>query len=147
MKMEQSVPKRRHIKSRRRVITQKKAYKNICISWTLRWIEATELFDKSNRSSSHTTWSLRCWRRRRRWRIICSHHHVSAPKGFLLFVGVLEPNRTREKREMRAPGRPIWTGTQKTDNTSLCVWWTKWSYSCPKSAVGSQHLELLRNKH
>ena len=26
MKMEQSVPKRRHIKSRRRVITQKKAY-------------------------------------------------------------------------------------------------------------------------
>jgi len=27
MKMEQSVPKRRHINSRRRVITQKKAYK------------------------------------------------------------------------------------------------------------------------
>ena len=26
MKMEQSVPKRRHINSRRRVITQKKAY-------------------------------------------------------------------------------------------------------------------------
>ena len=28
MKMEQSVPKRRHINSRRRVITQKKAYNN-----------------------------------------------------------------------------------------------------------------------
>ena len=29
MNMEQSVPKRRHIKSRRRVITQKKAYNDI----------------------------------------------------------------------------------------------------------------------
>ena len=32
MKMEQSVPKGRHIKSRRRVITQKKAYNIKCIS-------------------------------------------------------------------------------------------------------------------
>jgi len=31
MKMEQTAPKRRHIKFRRRGITQKKAYNNICV--------------------------------------------------------------------------------------------------------------------
>ena len=35
MKMEQSVPKRRHIKLKRGGITQKKAYKTLCFNFVL----------------------------------------------------------------------------------------------------------------
>jgi hypothetical protein len=34
MKMEQSVPKRRHIKFRRQEITHKKTYKNCQVAWS-----------------------------------------------------------------------------------------------------------------
>jgi len=38
MKMEQSVPKRRHIKFRRRLITQKKTYNNIQVVYKHLWL-------------------------------------------------------------------------------------------------------------
>jgi hypothetical protein len=51
MKMEQSVPKRRHIKFRRRGITQKKAYNIVskCLGsseiWCWRWMEKVSWAD------------------------------------------------------------------------------------------------------
>ena len=50
MKMEQSVPNRRHVNSRHRVITQKKAYnkQNTAKAWNQE-IQVSLKYDKNNR--------------------------------------------------------------------------------------------------